>query len=101
MESVPNIGSIFAVLPNSCVFLTGALHFVAYTWGNDDDNFILSFEVNDEVFRDIRLPENYLDEFYSKFDHHVHQLVVFNSSRECWLWLFLVRLRMWMKMKMK
>ena len=78
-ESVPNIGSIFAVLPNSCVFLNGALHFVAYTWGNDDDNFILSFDVNDEIFREIRLPENYLDEFYSKFDDHVHQLVVFKG----------------------
>ncbi|XP_030925193.1 F-box/kelch-repeat protein At3g06240-like isoform X2 [Quercus lobata] len=79
VESVPNIGSIFAVLPNSCVFLNGALHFVAYTWGNDSDNFILSFDVNDEIFREIRLPENYLDEFYSKFDDCVHQLVVFKG----------------------
>uniref|UniRef100_A0A7N2R7G8 F-box domain-containing protein n=1 Tax=Quercus lobata TaxID=97700 RepID=A0A7N2R7G8_QUELO len=80
VESVPNIRYILAVQPNSCLFFNGALHFIACTLGNDDNSFILSFDVNDEIFRDIKLPENYLDGLGPNSDHHVHQLVVFKGS---------------------
>ncbi|KAK9987676.1 hypothetical protein SO802_027915 [Lithocarpus litseifolius] len=61
MESLkgyePNFGTIGEIYP-PCIFLNGALHAVAAT---DDYCFILSFNVNDESFREIMLPPNSLD----------------------------------------
>ncbi|KAK7812823.1 hypothetical protein CFP56_006714, partial [Quercus suber] len=41
------------------------------TLGNNDNSFILSFDLNDEIFRDIKLPENYLDGLGPNSDHHL------------------------------
>ncbi|XP_050245421.1 F-box/kelch-repeat protein At3g23880-like isoform X1 [Quercus robur] len=41
-----------------CLFFNRALHSIASSWGH---RFILSFDVNDERFRKILLPPNYLD----------------------------------------
>ncbi|XP_075637740.1 F-box/kelch-repeat protein At3g23880-like [Castanea sativa] len=41
-----------------CLFFNGALHSIAYS---QNHNFILSFDVNDERFRKILLPPNYLN----------------------------------------
>ncbi|XP_050245406.1 F-box/kelch-repeat protein At3g23880-like [Quercus robur] len=80
VESIPNLGSILDIQYEPFLFFNGALYSMAYTRGkNNTNNFILSFDVNDEIFREIRLPENYLDRFI--FDYQaVHQLVVFKGS---------------------
>ena len=61
MESLrlyePNFGRIGEIDP-PCIFLNGALHTVAMT---SRHRFILSFDVNDESFREIMLPFNYSD----------------------------------------
>ncbi|XP_050260103.1 F-box/kelch-repeat protein At3g23880-like [Quercus robur] len=61
MESLrgyePNFGKIRRIDP-PCIFLNGALHTVAIT---SSHRFILSFNVNDESFREIMLPPNHLD----------------------------------------
>ncbi|XP_050260459.1 F-box/kelch-repeat protein At3g23880-like isoform X1 [Quercus robur] len=52
----PNFGGIFDIdLP--CIFLNGALHTVAWTCRRP---IILSFDVNDECFREIMLTPNHL-----------------------------------------
>ena len=80
VESVPNLGSILDIQYVPFLFFNGALHFMAYTWGeNNTNNFILSFDVNDEIFREIRLPNNYLDGFIFA-EQAVHRLVVFKGS---------------------
>ena len=80
MELIPNLGSILDIQYEPFLFFNGALHFMAYTRGkNNTNNFILSFDVNDEIFREIRLPENYLDGFIF-VDRAVHRLVVFKGS---------------------
>ena len=60
MESVPNFGSIYEIQHELFLFCNGALHSMAYTrvGKNNTNNFILSFDVNDEIFRKIRLLEN-------------------------------------------
>ena len=50
----PNFGSIVSVLPHS-VFCNGALHFIAKT---SRHHFILSFDVHDETFHEIKLPQH-------------------------------------------
>ncbi|KAK4562056.1 hypothetical protein RGQ29_004782 [Quercus rubra] len=61
MESLrgyePNFGTIDEFDP-PCIFFNGALHTVAIT---SRHRFILSFNVNDESFREIMLPPNHLD----------------------------------------
>ncbi|KAF3947348.1 hypothetical protein CMV_026505 [Castanea mollissima] len=61
MESLrgyePNFGTI-ADTDRTCIFLNGALHTVAIT---SRHHFILSFDINDESFREIMLPPNHLD----------------------------------------
>ena len=52
--------SLSVVLDSLCLFLNGALHFIAYS---EYHKFILSFDVNDERFYEILLPQNYLDGF--------------------------------------
>ncbi|KAK7829746.1 hypothetical protein CFP56_028901 [Quercus suber] len=63
VESVPNFGSIYEIQHEPFLFCNGALHSMAYTRRkNNTNNFILSFDINDEIFREIRLPENNLDD---------------------------------------
>uniref|UniRef100_A0A2N9FM30 F-box domain-containing protein n=1 Tax=Fagus sylvatica TaxID=28930 RepID=A0A2N9FM30_FAGSY len=61
------------VISSPCLFLHGALHSIAKTPHHD---FILAFDVNDEKFREIMLPRNYLDGIESCFE----RLVVFKGS---------------------
>ncbi|KAL4606998.1 hypothetical protein ACB092_09G143700 [Castanea dentata] len=56
--SRPNIGCIDDIHESFCIFYNGALHSIACC---RDYNFILSFDVDDERFREILLPPNYLD----------------------------------------
>ena len=80
VELIPNLGSILDIQYEPFLFFNGDLHFMAYTRGkNNTNNFILSFDVNDEIFREIRLPENYLDGFIF-VDRVIHRLVVFKGS---------------------
>nr|POE59742.1 f-box protein cpr30 [Quercus suber] len=55
-SSEPNIGYVYHT--SSCIFFNGALHFIACT---NNGPFILSFEVNDERFHKIMLPQDFLD----------------------------------------
>uniref|UniRef100_A0A7N2MMM5 F-box associated beta-propeller type 1 domain-containing protein n=1 Tax=Quercus lobata TaxID=97700 RepID=A0A7N2MMM5_QUELO len=61
MESLrgyePNFGTIFDIA-QTCIFFNEALHTVA---DSNHHSFILSFNVNDQIFREIMLPPNYLD----------------------------------------
>jgi F-box interacting protein len=73
----PNIGSI--AWP--CLFFNGALHSIAYFQDRNFilsfvGKFILSFDVNDEIFRSIMLPQNYLDDIRVRLE----RLAVFNGS---------------------
>ena len=68
----PN-GSIDRIDESPCVFFNGALHSIAYI-GNY--KFILSFDVNDETFREIMLPNDYLNGVHLQFE----KLVVFKGS---------------------
>jgi F-box interacting protein len=69
MESELNIGSINYKHISPCLFFNGALHSIVYSEYREQ-SFILSFDVNDERFRKIMLPQNYLDEpSYSDFEH--------------------------------
>ncbi|KAK4581582.1 hypothetical protein RGQ29_024972 [Quercus rubra] len=56
--SGPSIGCIDDIHESFCIFYNGALHSIACC---GDYNFILSFDVDDERFREILLPQNYLD----------------------------------------
>ena len=72
-EPEPNIGSIFKINEKPCLFFNGALHSLAYSQSH---YFILSFDVNDERFRNIMLPPlNNLVEMFPDFE----QLVVFKE----------------------
>uniref|UniRef100_A0A2N9EPY9 F-box associated beta-propeller type 3 domain-containing protein n=1 Tax=Fagus sylvatica TaxID=28930 RepID=A0A2N9EPY9_FAGSY len=55
LESEPNIGSIDEIVASPCLFFNGALHSLAYSRNH---KFILSFDVNDEIFHAIELPQN-------------------------------------------
>nr|XP_023911842.1 F-box/kelch-repeat protein At3g23880-like [Quercus suber] len=76
MESLrgyePNFGTIAFVRPR-CIFLNGTLHTEAIT---SRHHFILSFDVNDESFREIMLPPNHLDRLPVNFA----ELAVFKGS---------------------
>lgn len=59
VESVPNFRYIHEIQHEPFLFCNGALHFMTYPRvKNNTNNFILSFDINDEIFREIRLPEN-------------------------------------------
>uniref|UniRef100_A0A2N9I1B1 F-box associated beta-propeller type 1 domain-containing protein n=1 Tax=Fagus sylvatica TaxID=28930 RepID=A0A2N9I1B1_FAGSY len=61
-----------------CLFFNGALHSLA---NHESDKFILSFDVNDEMFREIMLPQNYLDEVVDDvLDLAFERLAVFKGS---------------------
>jgi F-box interacting protein len=70
------VGSLSGYIHNPqhkpCIFFNGALHSIAYI---NNHNFILCFDVNDERFREIMLPDNYLDG-YSPDLCYFKQLVV-------------------------
>ena len=51
-------GSIDRIIESPCLFFNGALHTIACS---RDHKFILSFDVNDEIFQPIMLPQNYTD----------------------------------------
>jgi F-box interacting protein len=70
--SEPDIGSIEEMLQSPFLFFNGALHNLAY-YG--DHCFILSFDVNDERFWKIMLPQNY----YVGFTPDVERLEVFKG----------------------
>ena len=74
LESEPNIGSINEIDQLRCLFFNGALHSIVFT---GEQKFILSFDVNDERFREIMLPQNYVDE---KFEITFDILAVFKGS---------------------
>jgi F-box interacting protein len=56
LDSVPNIGPIVELKGSRCLFFNGALHSIVYSRHH---HFILSFDLNDERFREIMLPSNY------------------------------------------
>ena len=58
--SGPN-GSVDYIEDSRCLFFNGALHSIACS---QDHKFILSFDVNDERFREILQPQNYLDGYF-------------------------------------
>ncbi|GMY19233.1 F-box/kelch-repeat protein At3g06240-like isoform X1 [Fagus crenata] len=74
LEYEPNIGSINRIDQLRCLFFNGALHSIVFT---GEQKFILSFDVNDERFREIMLPQNYVDE---KFEITFDILAVFKGS---------------------
>ncbi|KAL4607534.1 hypothetical protein ACB092_09G181900 [Castanea dentata] len=79
MESLSGSGlnaSIVDIQEKPFIFVNGALHSMIHTRGH---NFILCFDVNDETFQAIMLPENYLDGLSPDFDQF-EQLVVFKGS---------------------
>ena len=55
LESEPSIGSIDEIVASPRLFFNGALHSLAYSRNH---KFILSFDVNDEIFHAIELPQN-------------------------------------------
>uniref|UniRef100_A0A2N9IZI4 F-box associated beta-propeller type 1 domain-containing protein n=1 Tax=Fagus sylvatica TaxID=28930 RepID=A0A2N9IZI4_FAGSY len=83
LESEPNIGYIdlidVPVVSPFLLFVNGALHSIAFS---GDYKFILSFDVNDETFRPIMLPQNYLDGMISQ------SYIIWLCSRDHWLCLF-------------
>jgi F-box interacting protein len=66
--------SVHSLRERPFLFFNGALHSFACI---RDNNFILCFDVNDERFREIMIPRNYLDGFSPKT---LGQLVVFKGS---------------------
>ena len=55
----PGLNGCFSYrFSSTCLFFHGALHSIAES---ADLKFILAFDVNDEIFREIMLPQNYLD----------------------------------------
>ncbi|XP_030924560.1 F-box/kelch-repeat protein At3g23880-like [Quercus lobata] len=77
-----------------CLFFNGALHSIAYS---RDHNFILSFDLNDERFRKILLPPNYLNgvsvsaEYLAVFKGSLALIVfgegVAENSNICHIWV--------------
>uniref|UniRef100_A0A2N9IZI3 F-box domain-containing protein n=1 Tax=Fagus sylvatica TaxID=28930 RepID=A0A2N9IZI3_FAGSY len=69
-QLVVSVDSLTRIEPNGSIsdiddedpflFFNGALHSLAYT--TEGDKFILSFDFNDERFREIILPSDYLDD---------------------------------------
>nr|XP_023915986.1 F-box/kelch-repeat protein At3g23880-like [Quercus suber] len=83
------IGSVDYLNESSLLFFNGALHSIACSEGY---KFILSFDVNDERFREILLPQNYLDGVSLRFEALAVfkgslTLFVFGVSNLCHLWI--------------
>ncbi|XP_030924573.1 F-box/kelch-repeat protein At3g23880-like [Quercus lobata] len=62
--SVESLSRPIFILGKRCVFVNGALHIIAYFQGYE---FILSFDVDDERFHEIKLPQNYSRGFNVEF----------------------------------
>ena len=58
-------GPVARIDESPCLFLDGALHFIAYSHHH---KFILSFDLHDESFREIILPQNYSNGLFFKFE---------------------------------
>ncbi|XP_050242325.1 F-box protein At3g07870-like [Quercus robur] len=71
-DSGPN-GSVDQVYFPTRLCFNGALHFIAFS---GDHKFILSFDINDERFREILLPQNYLEGIVKHFE----RLAMFKGS---------------------
>ncbi|XP_023907625.1 F-box protein At3g07870 isoform X1 [Quercus suber] len=71
-DSGPN-GSVDQVYFPTRLCFNGALHFIAFSGGH---KFILSFDINDERFREILLPQNYLEGILKHFE----RLAMFKGS---------------------
>ena len=71
-DSGPN-GSVDRVYFPTRLCFNGALHFIAFS---GDHKFILSFDINDERFREILLPQNYLEGIVKHFE----RLAMFKGS---------------------
>ncbi|XP_030924583.1 F-box protein At3g07870-like [Quercus lobata] len=77
--------------PPCFVFFNGALHCIARSQGH---KFIMYFDVNDERFREILLPQNYFDGLISRYSQHLSvfkgllALIVFDgNSKICHIWM--------------
>ena len=93
--SGPN-GSVDYIEDSRCLFFNGALHSIACS---QDQKFTLSFDVNDERFREILLqPQNYLDGYFRLLSEGLAvfkgslALIVFtealaDKSKICHIWV--------------
>ena len=65
--SVESLSGSIAYIESSspCLFFNGALHSIAWSGGR---HFILAFDVNDEIFREIMLPQINFDEISQTFE---------------------------------
>uniref|UniRef100_A0A2N9F3Z6 F-box associated beta-propeller type 3 domain-containing protein n=1 Tax=Fagus sylvatica TaxID=28930 RepID=A0A2N9F3Z6_FAGSY len=77
---VISLGSIDYISPSPSLFFNGALHSIAWSRSR---KFILSFDVNDERFREIMLPQNYEDHILSL---PMVRLAVFKGSLALFVW---------------
>ena len=92
-DSGPN-GSVDEVYFPTRLCFNGALHFIAFS---GDHKFILSFDINDERFREILLPQNYLEGIVKHFERLAMfkgslALIVFGEdlvemSDRCYIWM--------------
>uniref|UniRef100_A0A2N9EPZ4 F-box associated beta-propeller type 3 domain-containing protein n=1 Tax=Fagus sylvatica TaxID=28930 RepID=A0A2N9EPZ4_FAGSY len=80
VESLNGSGSIGCIdyidASSPSLFFNGALHSVAYV---KEHKFILAFDVDDEKFREIRLPEEYKGGFSMNIEQ-IERLAVFKGS---------------------
>ena len=77
---VISLGSIDYISPSPNLFFNGALHSIAWSRSR---KFILSFNVNDERFREIMLPQNYEDHILLL---PMFRLAVFKGSLAFLVW---------------
>ena len=70
--------SIWVISESPSLFFKGALHFLALASTQNDifNRFILTFDVDEEIFHEIMLPPNYLSE---KYVRHTKCLTVFKG----------------------
>jgi F-box interacting protein len=80
VESLNGSGSIGCIdyidASSPSLFFNGALHSIAYV---KEHKFILAFDVDDEKFREIRLPEEYKGGFSMNIEQ-IERLAVFKGS---------------------
>ena len=83
---VISLGSIDYIGPPPSLFFNGALHFIAWSGRRQ---FILSFDVNDERFREIMLPQIYDDTVLNSLAVFKGSLALFVCCRSdiCYIWV--------------
>jgi F-box interacting protein len=83
---VISLGSIDYIGPPPSLFFNGALHFIAWSGRHQ---FILSFDVNDERFREIMLPQIYDDTILNSLAVFKGSLALFVCCRSdiCYIWV--------------